>query len=75
MSAQELETLWAQVLPVPAPPQQQFQLWLRLHSPRIVRAALLETSKKTLTAPGDWDQNRAIRFASAVMNSREGKNN
>jgi len=71
MSGIELASLWADVVPVPVPTPQQFQLWLRMHSPRVVREALLETAKKVISTPGEWELDRAVRFASGVMNARE----
>jgi len=67
MNTQDLVALWERLLPLPAPPERQFALWLEMHAPQIVRHGVLETAKK-YTILGAMSEDHAVRFASKCMN-------
>jgi hypothetical protein len=65
----ELMELWQRVIG-PAPNERQFKLWLAMHRPDVVRFGILEAAKKGLAVGDSFTRDRAIRFASSVMNHR-----
>ena len=67
MSTLELVALWERLLPLPAPPERQFNLWLEMHPAHVVRHGVIETAKK-FTRLGAMSEDHAIRFASKCMN-------
>lgn len=68
----DLIRLWNRLLPnVPLPSVVQFELWRSMHSPNTLRAAIIETSKKSLRLERDMDLDFAVRFTSKVANTRQ----
>lgn len=62
----ELIELWATMLGTP-PSEEQFTVWLALHSPEIVRQGIIRTAAKNLSLGKTMDSDYRIRFASKVM--------
>lgn len=67
-SAEILNELWAKVLPMPAPPSQQFELWLQLHRQDVMAFSIIQTAKKFTSSREPVDTERAVRFCSGVAN-------
>jgi len=65
-----LRNFWMKVFHCPAPPDQQFSLWLSLFHFSVVIYGLQEASGKAAKERGEFSQDRAIRFASSVMSRR-----
>lgn len=62
----ELKALWGKVLGH-TPSDQQFDLWLAMHKPEIVKRGILKTAQKNMSIGGTMDQDFKVRFASKVM--------
>ncbi|MGA8313391.1 MAG: hypothetical protein WB755_25435 [Terriglobales bacterium] len=62
----ELINLWTKTLGTP-PADEQFTVWAALHSPEIVRKAILTTAAKDLSLGKTMTLDYKIRFASKVM--------
>ena len=67
---QEAKALWARLLPdEPIPADDQWDLWLALHDPSVVRSAVAQTTLKSRKLNGTMERDHILRFASAVMNN------
>jgi hypothetical protein len=64
----ELRELWQKFLGE-VPSDQQFQLWLAMHTPATVKHGILKAAEKNMALHGNMSADYKIRFASAVMNS------
>lgn len=62
----ELRNLWMTVLGTP-PADEQFTVWTALHTPEVVRQAILKTAAKNLSLGRTMSLDYKIRFASKVM--------
>jgi len=62
----ELTNLWAKMLGTP-PVDEQFTVWAALHTPKVVRRAILTTAAKDLSLGKTMSLDYKIRFASKVM--------
>ncbi|MGE5052931.1 MAG: hypothetical protein ACM3WP_02110 [Acidobacteriota bacterium] len=62
----ELKALWQKLLAVP-PADDQWQLWAELHTPAVIRKAILATASKNMSLGRTMDQDFMLRFASKVM--------
>lgn len=64
-----LTEFWRQVLPEFTPPEQQFWVWLQLHSPRTLEMAILRTAKKFQKVNGAMNGDYLVKFTSSVANN------
>lgn len=62
----ELVELWTTMLGIP-PADEQFTVWAALHTPEVVRKAILTTAAKDLSLGRKMTLDYKIRFASKVM--------
>ena len=62
----ELKGLWKTMLGTP-PVDEQFTVWAALHTPEVVRKAILTTAAKDLSLGKTMSLDYKIRFASKVM--------
>jgi len=61
----ELIELWKKLLG-DAPSEEQFDFWARLHTPEVVRQAILKTMGKNLSLGKKMDLDYKVRFTSKV---------
>lgn len=66
MTLADYKTLWSSFLGTP-PIDQQFNLWLAMHSESTVRHGILKTAEKNLAMQGTMTDDHKVRFASKVM--------
>src|SRR5690242_753508 len=62
----ELKKLWKRMLGAP-PADEQFEVWMALHTPEVIRQAILRTAGKNLSLAKTMTADFQIRFASKVM--------
>jgi hypothetical protein len=62
----DLIELWKRTIGDPPTPQ-QFELWLALHTPEVVRKGIIKSATKNLNLGGQMSLDRLVRFASSVM--------
>ena len=62
----ELKGLWERLLGT-APEDAQFEIWTALHSPEVVKNAILKTGAKDLSLGRTMTADYKVRFASKVM--------
>ena len=62
----QLKELWTVMLGTP-PADEQFTVWAALHTPEVVRKAILTTAAKDLSLGKTMSLDYKIRFASKVM--------
>lgn len=63
---EELIRLWTKVLG-DSPGTAQFEIWMALHTPEVVRVGILRTAAKDLSLGKTMSLDYKIRFASKVM--------
>ena len=51
----------------PPPADDQWQLWSKLHTPAVIRKAILATAAKNMSLGRTMDQDFTLKFASKVM--------
>ena len=69
MSAVEAKNTWTLLLPeVTQPSDQQWNLWLCLHDPKIVSQGITQLAAKYRRMNGQMDAAFITKFASSVMN-------
>ncbi len=61
-----LKTLWESTLGE-APAREQFAIWAALHSPDVIRQAILKAAMRNQTMNGGMTQDHRLRYASKVM--------
>ena len=66
MTLTDYKKLWSSFLGAP-PTDQQFNLWLAMHSQTTVRHGILKTAEKNLAMQGTMTDDHKVRFASKVM--------
>jgi hypothetical protein len=66
MTTHGLKALWTSVLGNP-PVDEQFNLWLALHTVEVIRQAIIKTAAKNLSQGKTMDGDYKVRFASKVM--------
>jgi hypothetical protein len=71
---QELIKLWQSLLGAP-PAEEQFTVWLALHTVEVIRLAIVKTAAKNLSVGKTMDTDYKIRFASKVMLNQTERNN
>jgi hypothetical protein len=69
----ELIQLWHRLLGEP-PTEDQFTLWTALHTPEVVRQAILKTAAKDLSLGKTMSLDYKIRFASKVALTQTERN-
>lgn len=69
----ELVELWTTMLDTP-PVDEQFTVWAALHTPEVVRRAILTTAAKDLSLGKRMSLDYKIRFASKVMLAQTERN-
>jgi hypothetical protein len=69
----QLTQLWKQLLGEP-PTDDQFTLWTALHTPEVVKQAILKTAAKNLSLGKTMSSDYKIRFASKVMLTQTERN-
>jgi hypothetical protein len=69
----ELIQLWTQTLGT-APSKEQFTVWTALHTPEVVRQAILKTAAKDLSLGRTMSLDYKLRFASKVMLTQTERN-
>lgn len=69
----ELINLWTTMLGTP-PAEEQLTVWTALHTPEVVRQAILKTAAKDLSLGKKMTLDYKIRFASKVMLVRTERN-
>ena len=62
----ELKNLWTRLLGK-IPSDQQWGFWEVSHTPAVIRQGILRATQKNLSIGGTMDDDRKLRFASAVM--------
>lgn len=70
---QELIELWTSLLGTP-PAEEQFTVWLALHTREVIRLAIAKTAAKNLSVGKTMDSDYTIRFASKVMLNQSERN-
>lgn len=73
MNIADLIDLWTRVLSDP-PSEEQFALWTALHTPEVVRQAILKTAAKDLSLGRTMTLDYKVRFASKVMLTQTERN-
>jgi hypothetical protein len=64
----ELKDHWQAILPDEnSPAVDQWAIWLAMHKPSVVSAALTQTAIKRKKVGNEMSGDRLIRFASAIM--------
>jgi hypothetical protein len=71
---QELIKLWQSLLGAP-PAEEQFTVWLAMHTHEVIRLAIARTAAKNLSVGKTMDSDYKIRFASKVMLTQTERNN
>jgi hypothetical protein len=69
----QLIELWRGLLGT-APADEQFTVWVALHSPEVVRQAILKTAAKDLSLGRAMSLDYKVRFASKVMLTQTERN-
>jgi len=69
----QLTELWTAMLGT-APADAQFTVWTALHTPEVVRQAILKTAAKDLSLGKTMSLDYKIRFASKVMLTQTERN-
>ncbi len=69
----QLKELWKTGLGSP-PPDEQFTVWTALHTPEVVRQAILKTAAKDLSLGKTMSLDYKTRFASKVMLTQTERN-
>jgi len=64
----QLIQLWKSTMGNPPSPE-QFAIWGALHSPEVIRKAIVKTAVRSQTMNGRMEQDHRLRFASKVMMS------
>lgn len=62
----ELIALWERILGT-SPVDEQFEIWLAMHTPEVVRLGIVKTAAKNMSLGQTMDSDHKIRFASKVM--------
>lgn len=62
----DLKKLWASLMDNP-PAKEQFEVWLVLHTPDVVKRAIAKTAAKNLSLGKTMTDEYKLRFASKVM--------
>jgi hypothetical protein len=60
--------LWQQLMSGSTPPESQFRLWFSIHSPEILREAIIRTATKNAKLNGNMDSDYRVKFCSRVAN-------
>lgn len=66
--------LWQQLMNDSGPGEPQFRLWLTIHTPEVLREAIIRTATKNAKLNGNMDREYRIRFCSRVANDLKFKN-
>lgn len=61
-----LKILWENTIGE-SPTKEQFAIWEELHSPEVIRQAILKTGMKNQQMGGTMDSDHRLRYASKVM--------
>jgi hypothetical protein len=60
--------LWQRLMDGNTPLESQFLFWLSIHTPEVLREAIIRTATKNAKMDGKMDLNYRLRFCSRVAN-------
>lgn len=70
----ELKALWNKLMGALQPVDAQFEVWLELYGPEVVRLGIVRTAAKNLTLAQGMDLDYRLRYASRVMRVQSERN-